>query len=108
MREVVESECFEVVFNLFTSFGYFEDDLENHKVLKSVHQMLNENGILVIDFMNCEKVIKNLVLEEKKTIDNIDFLFRVDLMVHILLRRLIFQIMEKNIHFLKKLEPLNL
>jgi SAM-dependent methyltransferase len=73
MREVVENECFEVVFNLFTSFGYFEDDSENHKVLKSVHQMLNENGILVIDFMNCEKVIKNLVLEEKKTIDNIDF-----------------------------------
>ena len=47
--------------------------MKNHKVLNSVHQMLNENGILVIDFMNCEKVIDNLVLEEKKTIDNIDF-----------------------------------
>jgi hypothetical protein len=35
--------------------------------------MLNDAGILVIDFMNASKVIENLVTEEVKSLDGIDF-----------------------------------
>jgi len=34
---------------------------------------LTENGVLVIDFMNAHKVIKNLVREEEKTLNGIKF-----------------------------------
>ena len=73
MRQVIRLESFDVVFNLFTSFGYFDDDSDNHKVLQAVHQMLNENGLFVIDFMNCQKVINNLIFEEIKSINEIEF-----------------------------------
>lgn len=73
MREVYKRNAFDAVFNLFTSFGYFDSQSDNLKVLTSIHEMLNDNGLLVIDFMNAEKVIKNLVSEEVKTIDGIEF-----------------------------------
>ena len=64
---------FDAVFNLFTSFGYFEDETDNLKTIKSIKAELNEYGFGVIDFMNSEFIIDNLVPEEVKTVDNIDF-----------------------------------
>ncbi|PWH81563.1 class I SAM-dependent methyltransferase [Brumimicrobium oceani] len=73
MREVYKENTFDVVFNLFTSFGYFDDYEDNAKVLNSVHKMLVADGLLVIDFMNADFVLDNLVKKEVKTLDNIDF-----------------------------------
>ena len=64
---------FDAVFNLFTSFGYFEDDTDNVKTLAAIQQRLNETGFGVIDFMNADFIIDNLVPEETKTVEHIDF-----------------------------------
>ena len=64
---------FDAVFNLFTSFGYFEDDADNLKTISAIKTELNDFGFGVIDFMNSEFVIDNLVPEEIKTVDSIDF-----------------------------------
>lgn len=72
MREVYPSK-FDAIFNLFTSFGYFDSVDANEKVIQSIHQMLNKEGILVIDFMNASKVIQNLVPKEVKNIEGITF-----------------------------------
>lgn len=72
MREVYPKK-FDFVFNLFTSFGYFEDNIQNQKAVNAMQQMLKENGVLVIDFLNSKKAIKELVSKEEKTIDGIDF-----------------------------------
>ncbi|SHI55742.1 class I SAM-dependent methyltransferase [Algibacter luteus] len=64
---------FDAVFNLFTSFGYFEDDADNLKTIEAIKADLNADGFGVIDFMNSEFVIDNLVPEEVKTVDGIDF-----------------------------------
>ena len=64
---------FDAVFNLFTSFGYFEDDGDNLKTIEAIKEELNEFGFGVIDFMNSEFVIDNLVPEEVKTVDSIEF-----------------------------------
>ena len=66
-------KTFDAVFNLFTSFGYFEHDDDNLKTIKSIKADLNDNGFGVIDFMNSEYVIANLVPEEVKTVDDIEF-----------------------------------
>ena len=73
MREVIENEYFDVVFNLFTSFGYFDAEEDNFTVLRSIYEMLHANGLLVIDFMNVRKTLNTIVKEEIKTVDNIDF-----------------------------------
>jgi 2-polyprenyl-3-methyl-5-hydroxy-6-metoxy-1,4-benzoquinol methylase len=73
MREVIPDKQFSAVFNLFTSFGYFDSLAENNQVIQSVHAMLEPNGLLVIDFMNAHKVIEHLVTAEEKVIDGIRF-----------------------------------
>lgn len=73
MREIIPNTQFGCIFNLFTSFGYFDSMEDNLKVLNSVHEMLTQNGLLIIDFMNAEKVISNLVKEEIKQIEGISF-----------------------------------
>ncbi|MFD1061954.1 SAM-dependent methyltransferase [Winogradskyella litorisediminis] len=65
---------FDAVFNLFTSFGYFETEECNLHTIKSIKAELNEFGFGVIDFMNSEYVIENLVAEDTKSVDGIDFL----------------------------------
>jgi 2-polyprenyl-3-methyl-5-hydroxy-6-metoxy-1,4-benzoquinol methylase len=74
MREVIENNSFDVIFNLFTSFGYFDDENDNVKVLRSIYEMLQPNGLLVIDFMNVKKVLSNLVKQERKIEEGIEFL----------------------------------
>lgn len=64
---------FDAVFNLFTSFGYFEKEDDNLKTIKAIREDLNPFGFGVIDFMNSDYVIDNLVPEETKTVDGIDF-----------------------------------
>lgn len=56
MREVYMSDTFDYVFNLFTSFGYFDDENDNLKVLKAIHTNLKDNGVLVLDYLNAKRL----------------------------------------------------
>lgn len=73
MREVFVEDQFDYVFNLFTSFGYFEQSEENYAAIKSMSLALKKNGFFVLDYLNPTVVINNLVPKEKKTIDGIEF-----------------------------------
>jgi len=59
------NKSFDGVLNLFTSFGYFEDDDDNQRVLSAFRSHLRPGGIGVIDFLNTPWVAKNLVPAEK-------------------------------------------
>lgn len=72
MRKPMKQQ-FDAVFNLFTSFGYFENDEDNLKTIKAIKANLKSSGVGVIDFMNTENVIKNLIPEDNKIIDGINF-----------------------------------
>ncbi len=67
------AQTFDAVFNLFTSFGYFDDENDNIKALQAIQQSLNNTGFGVIDFMNVDYIIEHLVPEETKTVEHIDF-----------------------------------
>ena len=73
MREPVKGRTFDAIFNLFTSFGYFDTHEENKQVCESMAQMLAPGGRLVIDFMNAKKVVSGLVPFEKKRVNDIEF-----------------------------------
>ena len=62
MRELpFGDESFDLVVNLFTSFGYFEDDAEHARVLARVCAVTRRGGTLVIDFLNAGQVRRELV-----------------------------------------------
>ena len=67
------TSTYNAIFNLFTSFGFFEDDNDDIAVLQHIKNGLKPTGSAVIDFMNVEKVISNLVSEEIQTIEGITF-----------------------------------
>lgn len=64
---------FDYIFNLFTSFGYFDSYEDNLSALKMMKQALKPGGILVLDFMNVSKVCLGLVQEEVRQVGNIEF-----------------------------------
>lgn len=63
---------YDLILSLFTSFGYFDDDDENFKVLKSISNALNPGGYLWLDYLNSFNVISNLVpFSEREISENI-------------------------------------
>jgi SAM-dependent methyltransferase len=73
MRKPIVGQSFDVVMNLFTSFGYFDSTNDNLAVLKSIHTYLNPEGTLIIDFLNPAYVIGNLVADEIQQRSSMDF-----------------------------------
>ena len=62
MREIpFATDRFDLVVNLFTSFGYFDDDREHVCVLECVGTAMKPRGTLVIDFLNAAQVRESLV-----------------------------------------------
>jgi SAM-dependent methyltransferase len=61
---------FDLVMNLFTSFGYFEFDNENEEVIEKASKSLNNNGFLIIDFLNASVIRKNIVTHDEKIINH--------------------------------------
>lgn len=61
MRDIKHVNEFDLVVNLFSSFGYFRDDNENEKVIKSISKALKPRAYFVIDFLNSVRLINKLV-----------------------------------------------
>ncbi len=72
MRKPFNSK-YDTIFNLFTSFGYFEDDKEDILILKHIKNGLKQDGYFVFDFLNANFVKNNLVKKEVKVVDGIAF-----------------------------------
>lgn len=73
MRTVYKPAYFNYIFNLFTSFGYFEQKDDNLATLKAVHAGLQPGGVFVQDYFNASKVIAGIKASELKSIEGIDF-----------------------------------
>ncbi|USG63793.1 methyltransferase domain-containing protein [Brevibacillus ruminantium] len=66
MRHIPFQDEFDIVVNLFTSFGYFSTDQENAQVVHNMAKALKAGGELVIDYLNPAHVKANLVAKSKK------------------------------------------
>jgi SAM-dependent methyltransferase len=64
MRQPFGTDAFHYVFNLFTSFGYFEDPSQDIAVIQNVAKSLKGGGHLVLDYMNVVHVQSRLKAEE--------------------------------------------
>ena len=68
------NQKFDLILNLFTSFGYYEKDTDNLSVIKSIKSNLETDGQAVIDFFNIDYILDNLVEKEEKNIDKTKFI----------------------------------
>ncbi|PZD77028.1 bifunctional 2-polyprenyl-6-hydroxyphenol methylase/3-demethylubiquinol 3-O-methyltransferase UbiG [Mesonia sp. K7] len=99
-------QAFDLVVNLFTSFGYFENEEDNYNTIKAIKQNLKPNGFGVIDFMNVKKVMNNLVAQETKTVGNIDFHIRRSIENGFIYKEINFEDNQQNFSFTEKVKAL--
>ncbi len=69
MRRLPFRESFDLVLNMFTSFGYFSEDDENLQTLSEVHRVLKRGGWTVIDFINKDYIRENLKARDEMRLD---------------------------------------
>jgi len=99
---------FDAIFNLFTSFGYFENEEDNFTTLKAIKESISEYGFAVIDFMNVPNVLANLVPEEVKIVDNINFHIKRYMKDGYIFKEIDFEDQGKKYHFTEKVKAIAL
>lgn len=75
MRETFRVNYFDVVCNLFTSFGYFETARDHTQAARSIAQAIKPGGYFIIDFVNRLPAIRNIEANTHETIvrNNVTF-----------------------------------
>lgn len=68
MRDPVCDACFDGVVNLFTAFGYFQDDADHARALRAMATALRPGGWLVQDFLNAPQVRATLVPQDARRV----------------------------------------
>ena len=102
------SQKFDLVVNLFTSFGYFDDFDDNLKTLNSIKSNLKEDGLGVIDFLNINYIKNNLVHKNIEEIDGIKFHLSRFIKDGFLTKDIRFKHELKEYNFQEKVRSLNL
>lgn len=67
MRNFNFKNSFDLAINIFSSFGYFENDKDNFKVFENINSSLKKGGIFVFDFLNEHYLRKNFVKMDSKS-----------------------------------------
>ncbi len=73
MRKPFRANYFDGVLNMFTSFGYFETDLEHLHALQNIATNLKVGGVFLLDYFNSQWVQANLVSAETKVSEGVTF-----------------------------------
>ena len=99
MRKLFRTNYFDVVFNIFTSFGYFEKRQDDLNVFDAVQKSLKPNGLFVFDYLN-SKFVKNILIEsDTKTIDGITFLISKKIENNTIIKNIDFSDNGETFHF---------
>lgn len=102
------SEKYNAVFNLFTSFGYFEDEKEDLLILHNIKNGLTKEGVFVFDFLNAAIVKENLVTKETKVVDGITFNITREISNDFIIKRISFFADAENHSYTERVKYLDL
>jgi SAM-dependent methyltransferase len=73
MRAPFGDRTFDGVYNLFTSFGYFDDPADNLTVVQNIARALKPGGRLVLDYLNVGPAAVHLRKEETIARDDVTY-----------------------------------
>jgi SAM-dependent methyltransferase len=71
MREFPANGDFDLVVQLFTSFGYFDKEEDDLRVFRNVNKSLKNGGWYVLDLINPSHLEKTVVPESSRTTGNL-------------------------------------
>lgn len=108
MRNLFYINYFDFAFNLFTSFGYFDSDADHIKALKSFRKSLNNNGLLVLDYLNAEKIAQHLIPQEVKQIEDIKFNIKRKIANGKIIKNIVFNDKQKHYSFTEEVNDFRL
>ena len=103
MRQPLNQK-FDLILNLFTSFGYYQEDKDNISIIRSIKSNLNNEGKAVIDFLNIDYVLDNLIKYEEKTIDQTKFVINRYLENNLLIKDITIDSNNKQYKFQEKVK----
>jgi SAM-dependent methyltransferase len=63
------SGTFDWVLNFFTSFGYFESERENFRILEEMVRVMSSGGRFLIDLFNIDRVLATLTPHEVREVN---------------------------------------
>ncbi len=107
MRDPIEGS-YDAIFNLFTSFGYFNQETTNITVLENFKKALQPGGHIVVDFLNLEKVIQELIPEQHLTKKGIDFVIRKSVSENFIIKEIEVHHNKKVHNYIEKVQALDL
>ncbi len=70
MRDHHRPGHYDLILNLFSSFGYFDQWQDNQKVLNRAHENLTAGGVLILEGRGKERVIRELQPVHAEEFDN--------------------------------------
>jgi len=108
MRKVFKKNTFDIVTNLFTSFGYFEKNEDEQQAINTMALNLKSEGILIIDFMNTKRVVENLIKSEEKKVDGITFKIKRSVKKKYIIKDIAFSDNGRHFQFKEKVRGLTL
>jgi SAM-dependent methyltransferase len=103
MRQPLNQK-FDLILNLFTSFGYYQEDKDNISIIRSIKSNLNNEGKAVIDFFNIDYVLDNLIKYEEKTVDQTKFVINRYLENNLLIKDITIDSNNKQYKFQEKVK----
>lgn len=70
MRFIPFKRHFDAVLSFFTSFGYFEKEEDNERVVLQVSQVLQTGGYFFLDYLNLPHALATLVSRDRRKVDD--------------------------------------
>ena len=108
MRHLFRVNDFDFVFNLFTSFGYFDTDAEHQLAIRNASLALKPSGRIVIDFLNIHHVSKHLAEHSRIEREGIVFNIHKKIENGFLIKDIRFTDNQTAYHFTEKVAALQL
>lgn len=75
MRDALPAGPYQAAFNLFTSFGYFDDPADDLRALQQIRAVLQPGGIFIQDYLNGLPLLSQLPVKE--TVEKATLHFRI-------------------------------
>jgi SAM-dependent methyltransferase len=71
MRRFSRPATFDLIINLFTSFGYFEDQADDVRVLEIVRENLRPSGVFVLEMVSKERLARQFQATTSRELPNL-------------------------------------
>ncbi|MEM6299984.1 MAG: class I SAM-dependent methyltransferase [Bacteroidota bacterium] len=108
MREQLKEVSFDVILNLFTSFGYFSTEAENQQSIQAAVNALRPDGVFLLDFLNPDYVIANLQETETKEYEGITFQIQRKIENGFIVKDIRFEDKKEEYHFQERVKAISL